>query len=1486
MARRRPAPAPIPLAAPTLAWLRERFGSPTPAQVQAWAAIARGEDTLVVAPTGSGKTLAAFLHAIDRLVAQPRPVDPLRRCRVLYVSPLKALAVDVERNLRDPLAGVVRARSADGLESTPISVGLRTGDTPPAERARQRRRPPDVWITTPESLFLLLTSAARDGLRAVDTVIVDEVHALAGTKRGAHLAISLERLDALLPRPARRIALSATVAPVDVVAGFVRSGRPATIVAPPLDKQWRIRIEVPVEDLADIGASAPQSADDPVARSSIWPHAYERIVDLVEQHRSTLVFVNSRGAAERVTASINAIAADRGGGSADPPLARAHHGSVSRAEREGIETDLKSGRLRAVVATSSLELGIDMGSVDLVVQVQTPPSVASGLQRIGRAGHQVGAVSTAVVVPKSRGDLLTAVVVADRMRQGLIEPVRIPRNPLDVLVQQVVAAVAMDDWPVADLLALVRRTASFADLSDSVFAACLDLASGRYPSDEFAHLRPRVVWDRHRGVLTARPGAKRLAVTSGGTIPDRGLFPVFRTGSGAGRRVGELDEEMVYESRVGDVIALGASSWRIDQINHDRVLVTPAPGRPGRPPFWHGDTLGRPAELGRAIGAFVRAADGTGAPAIGDRDDLDERAAANLSAYLRDQRAATGALPSDRTVVVERFRDELGDWRIVVHTPFGGCVHAPWALAIGARLRDRTGIDAAVMSADDGIVLRLPDTEDETSTRVVLDAIAVDPSEIDALVTAEVGGSALFAARFRECAARALLLPRLRPDRRMPLWQQRQRAAQLLAVASGHGSFPIVLEAMRECLQDVYDLPALHEVLSRIADGQIDVHDCVTDHPSPFAQSLLFDYVTTFLYEADAPLAERRAQALTVDSALLADLLGTPELRDLLDPQVLAEIEAELQRHTPATAIGSAEELADALRVLGPMSASAAVARGAEPGWLDDLVAGGRAYPVVVAGVARVAAIEDAGRLRDALGATAISAAVDPIPAAHLLPVADPLGDVVGRYARTHAPFPPNAAAADLGLPVAAVVEVLDRLVGTGRIVRGAFWPSGTTTEYVDAEVLRRIRRRTVARLREQVEPVPPTRFAAFLPHWQHVVPQGARAGRHGADAAYDVVAQLAGAALPVGTWVDSVFPARLADAHEAVLDELVAAGDVVWWGVARPTDGDGILALAPADRADALRAVRARAEPTGEVHRRIVAALTDGGAQFFRSLCERLDRDEPVVDLVVLDALWDLVWSGWVANDSWAAVRARVRGRATARPAAAGAPVRRARYRPAARTGRADAAGRWHLLPPAREEPQAALVAVLTALVDRVGVVTRSSVADLGLPGGFATAYPVLAALADAGACQRVYAIEHLGAAQFARPATIDRLRAPHPGVVALAATDPANAYGLAVPWPAAPTGHRPARRAGAGVVLVDGELVVYLERGGGSAIVWAVERDVRAAALAALPVAAARAGCPRMILTRVNGAPLDPEWIQALAAAGFRRTPRGMRVDHPPRP
>ncbi|MFJ9032367.1 ATP-dependent helicase [Streptomyces sp. NPDC102274] len=1534
----------------TRGWFTGAFSAPTAAQEGAWRAIQKGSDVLVVAPTGSGKTLAAFLAALDQLASQPPPAEARKRCRVLYVSPLKALAVDVERNLRSPLTGIRQESVRRGLPEPEVRVGIRSGDTPAAERRSIATKPPDILITTPESLFLMLTSSARDALAGIETVILDEVHAVAGTKRGAHLALSLERLDELLPRPARRIGLSATVRPVEEVARYLSPQRRVEIVQPRSGKEFDLSVVVPVEDLGELGGS-PASDTDGGEKPSIWPHVEERIADLVQAHRSTIVFANSRRLAERLCNRLNEIAYERATGTVpDAPdsastmpedhspaelmgqsgaargapalLARAHHGSVSKEQRAQVEEDLKAGRLPAVVATSSLELGIDMGAVDLVIQVESPPSVASGLQRVGRAGHQVGAVSTGVVFPKYRGDLVQAAVVTERMRTGAIEALRIPANPLDVLAQQLVAMVALDTRQADDLLALTRRAAPFASLPESAFTAVLDMLAGRYPSDAFAELRPRVVWDRVAGTVTGRPGAQRLAVTSGGTIPDRGLFGVFLAGADpkkGGGRVGELDEEMVYESRVGDVFTLGTTSWRIEDITRDRVLVTPAPGTPGRLPFWKGDQLGRPLELGRAVGAFLREVG-----ALSEEDarlrlltaGLDAWAAGNVLSYLDEQRRACGHVPDDRTILVERFRDELGDWRVVIHSPFGAQVHAPWALALGARLSERYGMDAQVMHADDGIVLRLPDADlmgldllddepdrlstafDSEQAPIGAADVAFDGGEIRGIVTDQVGGSALFASRFRECAARALLLPRRSPGKRTPLWQQRQRASQLLQVASEFGSFPIVLEAVRECLQDVFDVPGLTELMGDIESRRVRLIEVTTPEPSPFARSLLFGYVAQFLYEGDSPLAERRAAALSLDSRLLAELLGQAELRELLDPEVLTELERELQWLTEDRRVKDLEGVADLLRVLGPLTDAELAERGARQSWAEDLAVARRAIKVRIGGADHWAAIEDAGRLRDALG-TALPVGV---PEAFTEPVKDPLGDLLARYARTHGPFTSNAAAERFGLGAAVTDGALQRLAASSRVVQGEFHPSGIGQEWCDATVLRRLRRRSLAALRQELEPVAPAALAAFLPQWQHLNGNSLR----GIDGLARAVEQLQGAPVPASALEKLILPSRVSGYTPALLDELTTTGEVLWAGAGALPGKDGWVSLYLADAAPLLLPPPHPLELTA-LHESVLATLSGGYGLFFRQITDqvRATTHPDATDPQLADALWDLAWSGRLTNDTLAPLRSLLGSGRTAGSTAhrARRPVPRGRYgtltaaaRPASRTGPPTVSGRWSLLPAQEPEPTHRAHALARTLLDRHGVVTRGAVAAEGVVGGFSAVYRILSAFEDSGQARRGYVVEGLGAAQFAMDGAVDRLRAAatardradaHPShrAVVLAAADPANAYGAALPWPDPPdgAGHKPGRKAGSLVVLVDGELTLYMERGGKTLLAWPTDPEdpsLRAAAEAL--AGAARAGALGTVtVERTNGTPaLTSPLGRALEATGFHATPRGLRL------
>ncbi|KRE26312.1 ATP-dependent helicase [Agromyces sp. Soil535] len=1504
----------------TRAWFTESFTEPTTVQREAWQAIARREHSLVVAPTGSGKTLAAFLWAIDRLHASGADAAT-SGTKVVYISPLKALGVDVERNLRAPLVGIARTAAAHGLAVPEVSVGVRSGDTLPAERRSLVTHPPEILITTPESLFLMLTSAARETLRGVETVIVDEIHALAGTKRGAHLALSLERLDELAASPVQRIGLSATVRPREEVARFLAGTRPVSIVAPPSGKRFDIRVTVPVDDLSDLATES--------GSGSVWPHVESAILDEVLAHRSTIVFANSRRLAERLTARLNELWAEREAepvpvaagdgflpasdqadgplptrrspaelpgasgltGGAEPVLARSHHGSVSKEERALVEADLKAGRLRCVVATSSLELGIDMGAVDLVMQVESPPSVASGLQRIGRAGHQVGEISKGVVFPKHRADLLHSTVVAERMVAGAIEAMRVPTNPLDVLAQQTIAAAAVDEWDVEAWFELVRRTASFATLPRSVFDATLDLLAGRYPSDRFGDLRPRIVWDRDAGTIVGRRGAQRLAVTSGGTIPDRGLFGVFMIGeAGPGRRVGELDEEMVYESRVGDVFALGATSWRIQEITHDRVLVAPAFGVPGRLPFWKGDGIGRPAELGEAIGGFITEianASPEAGRARARTAGLDERAASNLVAFVDDQRAATRVVPDATNLVVERFRDELGDWRIVLHSPYGMRVHAPWALAAGARVQERFGVDANAVASDDGIVLRMPDTSDEPPGA---ELFAFEPAELAELVTLRVGDSALFASRFRECAARALLLPRLHPGRRSPLWQQRQRASQLLEVARDFPEFPIVLEAVRECLQDVYDLPALTRLTERIGARKVRFVEVTTETASPFASSLLFGYVGAFMYEGDAPLAERRAAALSLDPALLAELLGTVELRELLDPEVVEETERMLQRLVPDRAARGEEGVADLIRELGPLTAAEVAERVDEEtdatAALAALSAARRVAEVRFAGTAWFVVVEDLSRLRDALGVP-----IPPgLPEVFGEPVRDPLGDLVSRYARTHGPFTAQAVAARFGIGHVIAMSALGRLAGERRVVEGEFLPHGAGAEWCDSEVLRRIRRRSLAALRNEVEPVAPREYARFLPDWQHV---GSRL--RGVDGVAAVVEQLEGARIPASAWESFVLPARVADYRPAMLDELTASGEVLWAGQGSLAGDDGWVSLHLADTAE-LTLPAAAAAPLDPLETELLATLGGGGGYFFRQLVEAIGATD---EQPVIDALWRLAWAGLVTNDTFAPVRGLVAGRGAHRTAPAtprarlrGGSLSRRALAASVQSGRAAAAranlprvaGRWAVLPLASSAATPRAHALGETLLERYGVVTRGSVVAEGVLGGFALAYRALSGFEETGRVRRGYFIDGQGGAQFASTAAVDRLRgAPRGSAVALAATDPANPFGAALDWPdITDGGHRPARKAGAFVAIVDGEAVFYLERGGRTMLVFTDDDETLTAAASALADALARAGAPKLRIETVNGQGVYGSVLEpALRAAGFRETPRGLRFD-----
>jgi ATP-dependent helicase Lhr and Lhr-like helicase len=1515
-------------------WFRASFAAPTPPQAQGWPAIARGESTLILAPTGSGKTLTAFLWAINRIMfdAAPPPATSIPsgrstrtrvrqaahtgRCRILYVSPLKALAVDVERNLRAPIAGIGNRAAARGdAFHTPV-VAVRTGDTPAIERARFQREPADILITTPESLYLLLTSNAREALRSIDTVIIDEIHALVPTKRGAHLAVSLERLQAITTVPPQRIGLSATQRPLDEVARFLGGAdaprrkapasqsksratldpedaihdefsagrgtptyRAVTIVDTSQKKNLELTIEVPVEDMARIGEleeipSGPASQGS--ARSSIWSAIHPRLLALVQSHQSTLIFVNSRRVAERLASALNELAGET--------LVRAHHGSIARAQRIEIEDLLKAGQIRGLVATSSLELGIDMGAIDLVIQIEAPPSVASGMQRIGRSGHRIDEPSRGIIVPKFRGDLVACAAVTRAMHEARIESSRYPRNPLDVLAQQIVAIVSMDTYDVDDLFQSVRSAAPFAELSRTIFEGVLDMLSGRYPSDDFADLRPRLTWDRLKNTVTAREGAKRVAVVNGGTIPDRGLYGVFLVGErGPAARVGELDEEMVFESRVGETFLLGASSWRIEEITHDRVLVSPAPGQPGKMPFWKADAAGRPLELGRYIGELIRTLrqmpPAAAIQRLNKHHDLDARAAENLVRYLADQSAATGAVPDDRTIVIERCRDELGDWRLCVLSPFGGRVHAPWAMAAVERIRGESGLDVETMWTDDGFVVRFPETEAPPDPALLVPS----PEEAESLVVRQLGSTAMFAAKFREAAARALLLPRRRPGGRTPLWQQRKRAADLLAVAARYGSFPMILEAYRECLRDVFDIPALVETLQRIESREIRTVTTDSTTPSPFASALLFGYVANYIYDGDAPLAERRAQALAIDQAQLRELLGEAELRELLDADAIADVERQLQQLDERYHARSIDGVHDLLLHLGDLTGAEIAARSivSADEAIQTLTQMRRAIAVNVGNEARIVPVEYAGRYRDAVG---VPLPVG-LPESLLEPVRDAALDLARRYARTHGPFTTTEFAARYALGRSTAEALLKALAAGGRLIDGEFRPGGSGREWCDPEVLQTIRRRSLAKLRKEVEPVDPPVLARLVTSWQGTIRK-----RIGLDALLDVVENLQGAPLPASILESEILSARIEGYTPADFDALLAAGEVVWRGVEPLGERDGRVAMYLTDHLAHLWRPGQRAE-LSEREEAIAGYLKDHGASFFGAIHDAVGGGYPGE---TVDALWDLVWKGVLTNDTLHALRAFTRPpeRRSRKPGGP-RPFRSRRVAPPA------AEGRWSLLTD-RVSTTATdtqwSTAMAQQLLARYGVVTREVAAAEGIVGGFGAVYDVLKALEDAGRIRRGYFVGGIGAMQFALPPALDMLRSlrESPETVerlVLAATDPANPYGTTLKWPEAPAGEEaagrgPTRTVGALVVLTNGALAAYIPRGGRQLVVWLPEDEparssvgrALAEALAQLARDEARGG---LLIGEINGAEAAAHPLtRHLIEAGFHPSPMGFQM------
>lgn len=1538
---------PVIFSQPTRDWFTSAFGQPTPVQSQAWNVIGTGQHALVIAPTGSGKTLAAFLFALDQLFRDDESSHETTRkkvTRILYLSPVKALGTDVQRNLQIPLRGIAEERQKHGAPELAIQVGIRTGDTSAQERAKLSRNPPDILITTPESLYLMLTSRARETLRGVETVIIDEIHAVAGTKRGAHLALSLERLETLLSRPAQRIGLSATVRSVDEVAEFLGGDRPIAVVNPPATRHPEIRIVAPVANLDNVLSDSTALSEGSQTRNerSIWPHIESGILDQVLSHRSTIVFTNSRGLAEKLTARLNELYLSRLQRAAPTQveplkhyasftgstsnrvqdtseyIARSHHGSVSKEQRAVTEQALKSGELRCVVATSSLELGIDMGAVDLVIQVATPLSVASGLQRIGRAGHHVGGVSKGLFYPRTRRDLIDSAVIVDCMYAGHLETLNPPRNPLDVLAQQTVAAVAMDPTNVDDWYSTVRRASPWKTLPRSAFDATLDMLAGRYPSGEFSVFRPRIIWNRETGILTPRPGAQRLAVTSGGTIPDRGMFSVMlpegeeQAGS---RRVGELDEEMVYESRVNDIITLGASSWRIQQITRDRVIVVPAPGRSARLPFWHGEGVGRPAELGERIGEFIHAMSDSSAVQRLTSRYHDENVVSNIAGLIEDQKNATGIVPWSRQLVLERCRDEMGDWRVLLHSPYGRRVHAPWALAIAGRVQALWGADASIVASDDGIVARIPDTDGKLPDAAIF---LFEPDKLLRIVRDAVSHTALFAARFRECAARALLMPGRSPGHRSPLWQQRLRAGQLLEIAIGYPDFPVILETARECLQDVYDLETLTVIMQQLNSGHIQISEVTTTTPSPFATDLLFGYVAEFLYSDDAPLAERRASVLALDSELLSNLMGQGNPLELLDPDVIRQVEDELQRRAPGRKAQGIEGVFDLLRELGPLSKDDLAARHEGTAseieeYLHLLTAERRVFSVSIAGKTCFAWMEDAAMLRGALGINLPPS----LQETWLNPVSNPQQDLFIRYSRTHALFTTQQIAQAFGLGVAVAEELLQPLRQRGILLSlGTETGAIQTTSWVNDEVFRRLRLRSLQAAREATRPVDAQIYARLLLERQGVIAStdgspamyaNSSVGTlEGSDGVTRVIEQLAGLALPASLWESQILPARVRDYSPDMLDELLATGEVIWSGEKKMGDDDGLVALHLRDYlSETLSPPQGDSNTLSDLQRAILSVLSGGGAWFAQQLSTMVlnnlvapEADEQVTPAQLHEALWGLVWQGYVTTDIWAPLRSLARsGTGSRQQPRRSQRMRRGRpvyaSRPTSLTlpvsySTAALAGRWSLLQAEKLNDTERMLANAENMLDRYGIISRQAVLAENIPGGFPAMQTLCRSMEDSGRILRGRFVENMGGAQFAERMTIDRLRdlSAQPSdklaftAVGLSANDPASPWGNFVAWPAHPSSLAPTRRSGAFVVISGGKLWLYLAQGGKKMMIWTEDDEIPPSSVfQALATALRREPRLRFTLTEVNDKPVrQSSMFTLLREAGFSSSPQGL--------
>ncbi|HEX6533255.1 MAG TPA: DEAD/DEAH box helicase [Gemmatimonadaceae bacterium] len=1529
------------------AWFAETFGGASEPQRLGWPAIETGAHTLILAPTGTGKTLAAFLWELNQLIVRGAAEPLPNAVQILYISPLKALGNDIHRNLERPLAEL-RARFERAGEPFPeIRVAVRTGDTPAAARARMTRKAPHILITTPESLAIMLTAPKGRGMFALTrAVIVDEIHAVAGTKRGAHLALSLERLEALCEAPPQRIGLSATQRPLDEVARYLGGCtppaddgappefRPVTIVDCGLVKRMELSVVSPVPDLGDVGGS-------------VWPAVAELVLGHIRRARTTLVFVNNRAQAERIAARVNALAGEE--------LARPYHGSLARERRLALERALKAGELPALVTTSSLELGIDIGSVDLVLQLQSPKRVSAALQRVGRAGHSLGEASRGVLVPTHRDDLVESAAIVGAMREGDVEPTRVPQNTLDVLAQVLVAMASVEDWTSAAMLRLVRGAYPYHRLARAAFDEVLGMLSGKYASDLAAELEPRLTWDRIGDRVSGSRASRLVATISGGTIPDRGLYTVNlpdRT------RLGELDEEFVHESRVGDVFQLGSATWRIGAIEHDRVVVTPAPGAPARMPFWHGEFSTRSPELSRRVGALRRELARAGADDVAIDAELAERyacdpaAARSLREYVAEQRAATGIVPDDRTILIEHFRDEMGAVRVIVHSVFGGRVNAPWGMALAQRVRETLGrgdeargADVQVLATDDGIMLRLPDLGAPPPVHALL---GLSADEAERRVVDEVGATSLFGARFRMSAARALLLPRGSPRRRMPLWLQRLKAGDLLEVVRRFPSFPILVETYREVLRDAFDLESLREVLDAIAAGRVTVRTVETPQASPFAASLQFGFVMDWMYADDTPRAERRAALLSVDRTLLGEVMGEEESDDDT-AHALAELLAERRGTAPGRRARSADELAHLLDRAGDLSVEELRERVAEPEArgsavdpLEELLASARAVAIPFAtpgGVEwRVVLAESYPTYAAAFGAERVArvrvgraleerAAGDVLPAALATPVLEPRAarrEILARFLALAGPITVSEVRARYGWGARWIEARLTEWERTGRLVCARFRRGVTATEWCSRRIAERARRRALAALRRQIQPVELPAFASFLQHWQHVDP---RERLDGPDGLEIVLHQLAGAPRPAEGWERDYLPARLGSYDPGWLSRLGASGQVMWAGDAR-ADASGALVLAAVrffPRGEgALWLPEMVDAPLGDAAVLVRETLERMGASFVADL----QASTGLAMLPVRDALRELVAAGIVTNDTVEAMRevARLRplpargGRDEPDPTrwlpstftpSPGRPV--VQRRPSARRlpkwrrpdlpGPASGwVGRWSLVRPARGAPggswgvlapeEERAEAIARRWLERYGVVTRDWWRRERPAVSWRAIYRELRRLELRGEVRRGYFVEGLSGAQFALPDAVERLRAARDEgsdapLVVLAASDPANPYSLpleSVPRTTLtrPRGHGALLVTRAGVVLVSAEgrgRRVHVADGLAPAEVTAAagalgEHLRRAAALAQ----GARRRDAK--IEAIDGAPaIESAHVPAFRAAGWRLEPDGLR-------